>query len=171
MSRGRMKSWFRTQRTALIAVAIAAVAVVGASVWLDVLPNVRQPDRVIDAGPTADSRAVISGQELALGLAEWGEFDAPEGSRTLSVRLTASGGPDAASCGTSTLTEQSSSRTWVSSRDGLDLPTGLDATSCVAEPASYRILLIFVLPDDADGPFVLDIEGDDSDVARFTVAP
>lgn len=171
MSRNEPRNWWRTQRTALIAVAIAAAAVVGAYVWLDVLPSIRQPDRVIEAGPEGGSRAVISGQELELGFVEWGEFDAPGGSRTLSIRLAASGGPDAASCGTATLTEQSSSRTWVSSRKGLELPAGLDETSCLAEPASYRILLVFLLPDDAEGPFVLDIEGDDSDVARFTVDP
>lgn len=171
MSRNAPSHWWRTQRTALIALAIAAVAVVGAYVWLDVIPSIRQTDRVIEAESADDSRITISGQELSLGFVEWGEFDAPEGSRTLSVRLSASGGPDAASCGVATLTEQSSSRTWVSSRKGLDLPTGLDASSCAAEPASHRVLLIFVLPDDAEGPFVLDIEGDDSDLARFTVAP
>lgn len=171
MSRIDPTSWWRTQRTALIALAITAVAVVGAYVWLDVLPSIRQTDRVIEAESVDDPRVTISGQELELGFVEWGEFDAPEGSRTLSVRLTASGGPDAASCGTATLTEPSSSRTWASSRRGLDLPTGLAESSCVAEPASYRILLVFLLPDDAEGPFVLDIEGDDSDLARFTVDP
>ena len=167
MNPDRAKDWWRTQRTALLAVAVAAIAVISAYVWLDVLPSIRQPDRVIEAG----SGAVISGQELELGFVEWGEFDAPSDSRSLSIRLTASGGPDAASCGSATLTEPSSSRTWVSSRDGLDVPSDSGSTSCAAEPASHRILLVFLLPDDAQGPFVLDIEGDDSDVARFTVDP
>jgi len=166
---GSHPTWWRTQRTALIALAIAAVGVLGANLWLDVIPNTRQADRVIEAG--SDSAATISGQELELGFVEWGEFDAPEGSRTLSIRLSASGGPDAASCGAAILTEQSSSRTWVSSRRGIDVDSDLGESSCVAEPASYRILLVFLLPDDAEGPFVLDIEGDDSDVARFSVDP
>ncbi len=166
---GSRTTWWRTQRTALIALTIAIVAVVGAYLWLDVLPSIRPTDRVIEAD--SDSASTISGQELALGFVEWREFDAPEGSQTLSIRLSASGGPDAASCGTATLTERSSSRTWKSSRDGLDVSSDLGESSCVAEPASYRILLVFLLPEDAEGPFVLDIEGDDRDVARFTVDP
>lgn len=161
-------SWWRSQRLALIALAASAVAVLGAYLWLDVLPSMRQPDRVIEA---EDDSVTISGQDLELGFVEWGEFDAPEGSRTVSVRLSASGGADAGSCGVATLTEPSSSRTWVSSREGLDVDRDLGETSCVAEPASYRILLVFLVPDDAEGPFVLDIRGDDGDLARFPVDP
>jgi hypothetical protein len=160
-------TWWRRQRRALIALAVAAIAVVGTYVWLDVVPSIRPADRVVEAEDAAD----VSGQTLTVGPAEWGEFESPDGTRTLSIRLRASGGPDAGACGTATLTEAATSRTWVSSRSGVDVPSGQGETSCIAEPSSYRILLVFLLPEDADGPFVLDIEGRDSDVARFVVEP
>lgn len=160
-------SWWRTQRTALIALVVTAVAMVGASLWLDALPSIRPTDRVIEAESSVD----ISGQTLTLGPTEWGEFEAPEGSRTLSVRLSSTGGHDAAICGQETLTENDSSRTWLSSRDGLDVPYDAGESSCTVEASSYRILLVFLLPDDADGPFRLDIEGNDDDVARFVIEP
>lgn len=160
-------SWWRRQRRALIALAIAAVAMLGATVWLDILPSIRPTDRVIEAESTVD----IAGQTLTLGPTEWDEFESPEGSQTLSVRLASTGGSTADRCGQTTLTEIDSARTWLSSRDDLDVSSDEGESSCVAEPASYRILLTFLLPDDADGPFLLDIEGSDNDLARFHIDP
>lgn len=160
-------TWWRRQRTALLALAVAAVAMIGATVWLDIVPSIRPTDRVIEAESTVE----ITGQTLSLGPTEWGEFDAPEGSRTLSVRLSSTGGFDAKVCGPAALTEVDSGRTWLSSRAGLDVPYDEGENSCVIETDSYRILLVFLLPDDADGPFRLDIEGSDADVARFVIEP
>lgn len=159
--------WWRTQRTALAALLIAAVAMVGVTVWLDVLPSIRPTDRVIEA----ESSVELSGQTLSLGSVEWGEFEASDGARTLSVRLSSTGGFDASTCGVSTLTEPDSSRTWVSSRASIDVPYDEGESSCIAESSSYRILLVFLVPDDADGPFRLDIEGSDDDLARFVIEP
>lgn len=160
-------SWWRRQRTALLALAVATVAVIGAYVWLDVLPSVRSGDRVVEVETDVD----ISGQTLSIGPAEWGEFESPAGTRTLSIRLRSSGGTDAALCGPATLTDPSSSRTWLSSRSGLDVPSGEGESSCVAESSPYRVLLVFLLPDDVEGPFRLDLEGGDDVTARFTVEP
>lgn len=160
-------NWWRRQRRALIALAIAAVAMLGATVWLDILPSIRPTDRVIEAESTVD----IAGQTLTLGATEWDEFETPEGTRALSVRLTSSGGSDADYCGQTALTEIDSARTWLSSRDDLVVPSDEGENSCAAEPASYRILLTFLVPDDADGPFLLDIEGSANDLARFRIDP
>lgn len=159
-------SWLRRQRVALLALAVAIVAVVGAYVWLDVLPGIRPAGRVIEADSTAD----VAGQTLSLSGAEWGEFEAPEGTRSLSVRMTSSGGPEAGSC-TISISEPSTSRTWLSSRDGLDVPYDEDERSCTIEGSSYRILAVFLLPDDAEGPFLLDVEDGDHVTARFLVEP
>ena len=160
-------TWWRRQRRALIALAIAAVAMLGATVWLDIVPSIRPTDRVIQAESTVD----IAGQTLTLGPTEWGEFETPEGSRTLSIRLQSSGGSQASLCGQTTLTEIDSARTWLSSRKGLDVSSADGENSCLPETASYRILLTFLLPEDADGPFLLDIEGSDQDLARFRIDP
>ncbi len=159
-------TWFRRQRIALLALAVAIVAVVGAYVWLDVLPSIRPAARVIEAGSSAD----VAGQTLSLSGAEWDEFEAPEGTRSLSVRFTSSGGPEAGSC-TMSVTETTTARTWLSSRDGVDVPYDEDERSCTIDGSSYRILAVFLLPDDADGPFRLDVEGGDDVTARFLVEP
>lgn len=159
-------TWLRRQRLALLALAVAIVAVVGASVWLDVLPGIRPAGRVVEAESSAD----VAGQTLSVSGAEWGEFEGPEGTRSLSVRLTSSGGPEAGSC-TISVTDPATSRTWLSSRDGLDVPYDADERSCTVEGSSYRILAVFLLPDDVDGPLRLDVEDGDHVTARFLVEP
>lgn len=160
-------TWWHRQRIAVTALVVAAVAMVGATVWLDVLPSIRPTDRVIEAESTVD----LAGQTLTLGPAEWDEFDAPDGARTLSVRLSSRGDFDAKTCGNASLTETSTERTWLSTRAPLDVPYDEGENSCIAESSSYRILLVFLLPDDVEGPFVLDIEGSDQDLARFRIEP
>lgn len=160
-------TWWRRQRLSLIALAIAAVAMLGATVWLDIVPSIRPTDRVIEAESTVD----IAGQTLTLGPTEWGEFETPEDTRVLSIRLASSGGSDAALCGQAALTEIDRDRTWLSSRKDLDVSSADGENSCLPESASYRILLTFLLPDDAEGPFLLDIEGSDDDLARFRIDP
>lgn len=159
-------SWWRSQRTALIALAIAAGAAAGAYLWLDVLPSQRTSEIVV----AADDRADVAGQTLSLGSTRWDEYPAPDGTRTLSVRLDASGGADSELCTLASLTDRPSGRTWEPSREGLEVPYDDTERSCVASPDSYRILLVFLLPDDAEGPFDLDM-GVSAELARFVVDP
>lgn len=161
-------SWWRVQRRALIALLVCAFAVVGAYLWLDILPSAdADDDRVV----VAEDSAEISGQTVTLGSVRWGEFEAPQGSRTLSIRFRAGGGPEAELCGPFSLTEEHTSRVWLSSRRDLDVPHDEGESSCQAETSPYRILLVFLLPDDAVGPFRLDITGRDDDIARFRIEP
>lgn len=161
-------TWWRVQRRALIALLLCAAAVVGAYLWLDIQPGADvDDDRIV----VAEDSAEISGQTVTLGSVEWGEFEAPEGSRTLSIRFRASGGPEAEICGPFSLTEERTSRVWLSSRKHLDVPYDEGESSCVTEAAPYRILLVFLLPEDAVGPFRLDIAGRDDDIVRFRIEP
>jgi hypothetical protein len=162
-----VRHWLREQRTALIALAVAASAAIGAYLWLDVLPSLDVERR---ASVEAENTAEIAGQTVTLGATQWSEFEAPAGSQTLSVRLKASGGPDAELCGPFELTEPGSSRVWLSSRAGLDVPYDDGEASCVAEDAPYRILLVFLVPDDAVGPFRLTMTGP-TEIVRFEIEP
>jgi hypothetical protein len=161
-----MSSWLRRQRATLIALVVAAVAVVGVHVWFDVLPN-SEESRVVDA---QDRSAHIAGQTLALDSARWGEFEAPSGSRTLSIRMESDGGPDATTCGLFTLAEAQGDRVWSNARSALDVPYEAGESYCLEESGPYAILAVFLLPDDAEGPFLLDVPGDD-EIARFPVEP
>ncbi len=163
---GAAVTGWRSRRIALLALAVTALAAFGAYVWLDVLPSVRESERVVSAERNAD----VAGQRLTLDGARWDEYDAPDGMRTLSVRMTGGGGPDSELCAITTLTDRPTGRTWLPSRDGLDVPYDEGERSCIASPDSYRILLVFLVPDETAGPFDLDIGGRD-EVARFVVDP
>lgn len=162
----RAVTWWRSQRAAFAALALAAITAAGAYLWLDVLPSLRDSGTVTAADETAE----VAEQTIALGAVTWDDYEAPAGSRTLSVRIRASGGPDSGSCTVTTLTDRSSGRTWVSSRQGLDVPYDDGERSCIASATSYGIQLVFLLPDDAVGPFDLDI-GTTGEVARFRIDP
>ncbi|WP_435747156.1 hypothetical protein [Microbacterium sp. PMB16] len=161
-----MTSWWRRQRLALVSLLVAAAAVVGVHVWLDVLPASGGP-AVIAA---EDGAADIAGQTLDLDAARWDEFEAPEGSRTLSIRLDAGGGADATTCGQLTIAEAQGDRVWSNARRVLDVPFDAGESSCLEGSGPYVILAVFLLPDDADGPFLLDVPGD-GEIARFVVEP
>lgn len=147
---------------------IAAVAAFGVHVWLDVLPEI---DDDAQAAVIADPSAEIAGQTLSLTSATWDEYETPEGTRSLSVLLHASGGPEAADCGFFTLAEPATDRLWKNARRDLDVPYDAGETSCIEESAPYEILAVFLLPDDATGPFEFDVPGDEGAVARFIVEP
>lgn len=162
-------SWVRTQRRALIAVLCTAIATAGVYLWLDVLPVAEAQQETIIT--SSDGTAEIAGQELVLGDVRWDEFAAPADSRVLSVRLRASGGPDASMCGTVTLSEQHGQRTWRDGDDLVDVPYEAGESYCIAESAPYDVISVFVLPADAEGPFFLDIAGEDHRITRFPIVP
>ena len=161
-----MRSWWRQQRVALIALVVAAVAVVGVHVWFDVLPGSEDPPIIVSQDGSAD----IAGQTLTLDSARWDEFEAPAGSRTLSIRIESDGVADATTCGIFTLVETQGDRVWRNARSALDVPYDAGESNCQEASGPYVILAVFLLPDDAEGPFLLDIPGD-GEIARFAVEP
>lgn len=161
-------TWWRRQRVALLALGIAAVAAIGVHLWLDALPMSNRLSKDIT---TVERTAEVAGQTLTLGAQTWDEFDAPSGSRTLSVHLEASGGTKAESCGVLTLTEQTSGRLWEDARSDLDVPYDSGERSCLVESGPYDILAVFLLPDDAEAPFLLDVPDADGVISRFVVSP
>lgn len=162
-----MTSWWRRQRVAVTALLVAAAAVVAVHVWLDVLPTATGDPRTIEA---VDGTAEIAGQTLSVASARWDEFEAPGGSRTLSIRIDSGGGSEATTCGLFTLAEAEGDRVWSNARSALDVPFEAGESYCQEASGPYALLAVFVLPDDADGPFVLEIPGD-GEVARFAVEP
>lgn len=160
-----MTSWWRRQRVPLAALLVAAAAVVAVHVWLDVLPATSGDPSTIEAD---DGSAEIAGQTLSLDSARWDEFEAPEGSRTLSIRIDSDGGADATTCGLFTLSEADGDRVWSNARSVLDVPFDAGESYCQEASGPYAMLAVFLLPDDAGGPFVLEVPGD-GEVARFPV--
>jgi hypothetical protein len=161
-------NWWRRQRAALIALAVAAVATVGVHVWLDVLPAMQT--QTMTMTHVADGESVeIAGQRMSLQSARYDEFEAPEDMRTISVRLHAGGGDESTWCQAFTLTEAQGGRVWLDARSELDVPYDAGESSCREESFSYDILAVFLVPEDAVGPFYFDVPGDATEVTRFTI--
>lgn len=161
--------WLRDHRVALTALALSATAVAGTYFWLDVQPALEK-ERLTIVEAT-DGRAEIAGQELVLEGARWDEFPGPDGTRVVSVHLRSSGGPDSTTCGAVTLSEVDGSRTWLDADDVVDVPFDAGESYCIEESAPYDIVTVFAVPEDATGPFHLDIAGEPRVVARFLVEP
>lgn len=158
-------SWWRRQRASLIALVAAGALTLGAHVWLDVLPALETSSPV----PTVQDGAVeVGGNELELDSVRRDEFEAPDGTSSLSVRLYARSAADAETCGSFTLTEVEGGRVWLTDRGALDAWTEDDETSCREGTDGYRILAVFLLPEDAGGPFWFDADVAD-EVVRFRI--
>ncbi|MDQ0642757.1 hypothetical protein [Microbacterium murale] len=163
-------SWWRRQRIALTALAVAAVATVGVHLWLDVLPSIQTQTKTVT--DVAEGENVeIAGQTMSLQSARFDEFKAPSGMHTVSVRLNAGGGAESTWCQAFTLSETQGERVWLDARSELDVPYDAGESSCREESFSYTILAVFLIPDDAVGPFHFDIPGELGEVTRFTVEP
>lgn len=162
-------TWRQTHGRALAALLVAVVATVGVHVWFDVSQagGPKQPAYILAEGTTE-----AAGHELTVVSAQWDEFDAPAGSMTLSLLLDARSDADAAGCGYITLTEMNGDRTWLDARSDVDVPSEADdvdiEATCEEGSPFYRILSVFLLPDDAAGPFWLDVPVGD-EIVRFRI--
>lgn len=160
-----MSRW-KTQGRPLIALVVAAVAVVAIQFWFQVRPTLENstPPPIIADGPVE-----LGGHRLTLDSVRRGEFDAPEGSTTLSVRLRADSDDDAETCRSFVLSEADGDRVWLDAHRDLDIDSD-DERNCRNDSASYRILTVFLLPDDATGPFWLDVPiGEHRESVRFRI--
>ncbi|WP_460796599.1 hypothetical protein [Microbacterium sp. GXF0217] len=154
------------RRAALIALLAAAVAVIGVHVWFDVVPTIDSDDvTVVSAEGTVD----VAGQQLALRSVRADEFAAPEDAHTVSIRLHSRGGAEATGCRSLLLAEQNGERVWTLANSELDIPSDAGESRCQAESPPYDLIAVFVVPDDASGPFWFDVTDEDGRIVRFPV--
>ncbi|MCS3842982.1 hypothetical protein [Microbacterium sp. AK031] len=161
-------TWWRRQRVALTALAVVAVTAVGVHVWLDVIPSLQTQAQTI-TNVAEGENVQVAGQTMSFRSARWDEFEAPDGMRTVSVRLNAGGGDEATWCRDFTLAEAHGDRVWLDARSAVDVPYDAGEASCRDESFAYEILAVFLVPEDAVGPFHFDIPGELGEVTRFTV--
>lgn len=152
-----------------VAAGLAAVLAVGAHLWFETRVTAESTHReIVDA--TADG-GTIAGQHLTLTRADLDQpgLESPAGTRTVSVYLDAESGDDAKDCATPRLFERGgSARSWDEMTLRATSGTAEDPTTCTQEGGRYRIHTVFIVPDDAAGPFVLEIgEAIGSDAIRF----
>ncbi|WP_159500230.1 hypothetical protein [Microbacterium sp. 18062] len=156
------RGWWRRNAVALCALAVVVPATAAAltlPAWNDrhgALPSVPV---TADAG----DRVEFSGDLWGPATAEWAPatadgIEAPDGARVLEVTVPVSPDDPPASCAPPILREDGGDgRQWNDTRPFSSFGPG-GATSCDADAdAPYTIVVSFILPDDAAGPFVVDI--------------
>lgn len=183
----RRDGWWRTNRLALVAL-LVLVPLVGVGVWW----NEWYSYYGYGARKVTAVQVPKDGT-IELGGATWGPLksgeakdtsglDMPAGTRLLiaSVPVKPDGG--AVTCDSPLLVQQSTGREWAPLRSEVGIPFSSDEPErCVndladpANPASvkpYSMVVGFVVPDDVDGPFWLDVDPTgDGRFVRFSLNP
>lgn len=109
-------------------------------------------------------------QSAELGGATWGPvrgneiedvsgFDVPPDSRLIGIAVPVSVGGEGISCSIPTLTDQATGQMWESVRTEIGLLYNSDEPeSCTPDmTGSYQLIVPFVVPDDVEGPFWVDV--------------
>ncbi|GAA5146766.1 hypothetical protein GCM10025768_05810 [Microbacterium pseudoresistens] len=172
------RGWWRRNAIGLAAVAVLAPATalaVGGYEWYD----------YFSGRPAAPVVAEDDG-ELSLGGATWGPVRStvlddttgmtlPADARVIIAAVPVAPDADAASCERPRLVEQATGRQWEEARFDLGIPSSSDEpSSCGGQgPGPFTLYVAYVVPDDATGPFWLDVPTIDAypSFARFPIDP
>jgi len=183
MATGR--GWWRRNAVALIALAVLVPATFGGAAWWEwkyAYPDSGKPLYAVEPtkSGTVDLVGATWGPVKAKAITDTSGLDMPDDAQLVLVGIDVTPtGTKAPTCWAPTLVEQGTGRTWQSSRLELGLLSNSDEPdTCVptlegekAEP--YQLILPFVLPDDARGPYWVIVEPlfAESRFVRFSIDP
>lgn len=176
----RPPSWWRRNRVALVALLVLApltAAAVGWQEWYQFFGFGGRPVTAVSVAQ--DDTAELAG-------AEWGPLrggeiddvsglDVPEDTRLIAVAVPVNPSVEGIGCETPKLVEQATGREWRPVRLEIGLPWSADEPeTCLSEGADpYELIVPFVVPEDATGPFWVDVRpyGAGASFLRFTLEP
>lgn len=183
-----MTGWWRRNRLALIALAVlvplATATLVGVAwsryyLYEPTIPQDPGEDGTVELADTT------WGPVRAKDLTDVGELLAPSDSRVIAVAVPVDPHGESPSCSSPTLVEQSTGRRWEEMTDELGVPSSADdeSTFCMmpeddenGDPGPvvpYEIVVGYIVPEDAAGPFWVEISVVDDlpSFIRFSVEP
>ena len=156
--------WWRRNRLALVALVLLAPATAVAVGWQEWYQYFGFGARAVTAVEVGD------GDEAELVGAVWGPvrggevddvsgLDVPDDTRLIAVAVPVDASAEGVSCETPRLVEQSTGREWRPVRLEIGLPWSADEPeTCLADQLSpYELIVPFVVPEDAHGPFWVDV--------------
>lgn len=183
----RRPGWWRANRLALVAL-LVLVPLIGVGVWWN--------EWYSYYGYGARKVTAVQVPEdgtIELGGATWGPLksgeaedtsglDMPAGTRLLIASVPVKPDGRAVTCDSPLLVQQGTGREWAPLRSEVGIPSSSDEPErCVndladpEDPASvkpYSMVVGFVVPDDVDGPFWLDVDpAGDERFVRFSLNP
>lgn len=176
----RLPSWWRSNRWALAALAALLPAVgfgIGWHEWDGWFGHGARPITPVmaEAEETVDLAGAEWGPVRSGELTDLQGLDVPAGATVIGVIVPVAPGADGVSCQTPTLTQQSTGRSWtpVRSEIGLDYNADEPETCIVDETGPYELVVPFVVPDDVEGPFWVDVWPADvgGTFVRFSIDP
>ncbi|MFC9984174.1 hypothetical protein ACFU0W_13740 [Microbacterium keratanolyticum] len=171
------ETWWRRNRLALGAVAVLfplAVGVIGSYEWWGYFSG--RPVIAIDP----DEKGVVTHADAVWGpvkskaFATDEGFDVPPGSSLILVQIPVDVQGEKTNCEPPELVEQRTGRRWTQVRDEIGLPPdSKEPTDCLADQSKpFDIFVPFVVPDDAEGPYWVEIDTLTSpEFIRFTIDP
>lgn len=157
-------SWWRRNRLALVALAvlIPGTAVgIGWHEWHQYYGFDARPFQpvVVEDGDTAELLGATWGPVRGGELDDLSGFDVPADVKVIAVGIPVDAGATGVSCSTPVLVHQETGREWGTARAEIGLLSDPDEPeSCVkSEKGSYELIVPFVVPDDVEGPFWVDV--------------
>jgi len=179
------RGWWRTNAVALCALAVLLPAAVGGTAWWQwkyAYPDSGRPLWAVvpDDSGQVELEGALWGPVRATVISDTSGLTVPENTTLIGVTVQVTPLHDEGpSCLAPQLIEQSTGRSWQSVRSNLGLMSSQEEPEkCVptlegetAQP--YQLVLPFVVPQDAQGPFWLDIEPlfAESRFVRFSIDP
>lgn len=181
--------WWRRNVVALAAVAVLVPASAAAIGWREWVAAYDSPgQRVNPVTPSGDHDTVdldgaTWGPVLSGVFTDADGLPVPEGAKVIAIKVTVDNHDldDPTGCGSPVLVEQSTGREWNEMSIALGLTYDPDApTQCSTDTSAdygvsgpYEMLVPFIVPEDVEGPFWVDIAPYDSApaFARFSIDP
>jgi len=173
-------SWWRRNRLALIVLVAVAPLTAAGILWhewhqfygYDARPFI--PVAVAE-GDTAELAGATWGPVRSAEVDDTGGFDVPAGAKLLAVAVPVEPGDDGIGCRAPRLVEQATGREWESASLEIGLlPTADEPEYCsTLDTAPYELIVPFVVPDDVEGPFWVDVwpQSAGGSFLRFPVDP
>ncbi|MEW2459359.1 hypothetical protein [Microbacterium sp. K41] len=160
----RRPSWWRRNAVALVALAVLAPVTAAAVGWQEWYQYFGFGARAVTAITVdEDASADLAGAEW--GPVRGGEIDdvsgldVPDGTRLIAVAVPVDASTAGIGCETPKLVERATGREWRPVRLEIGLLSDPDEpeTCLSAEAGEYELVVPFVVPDDAEGPFWVDV--------------
>lgn len=157
-------SWWRRNRFALIALAVLVPATalgIGWHEWHQYYGFDARPFQpiVVEDGDDAELVGVTWGPIRGGELDDLSGFDVPAGATVIAVGVPVDAGTEGVSCVAPVLVHQETGREWRTARSEMGLLSdSAEPETCVtSQKGEYELIVPFVVPDDVEGPFWVDV--------------
>lgn len=163
-ARPKRPSWWRRNTLALVALALLLPATAVAVGWQEWYQYFGFGARavtpvVVPEGETTDLAGAAWGPVRGGEIEDVSGLDVPEHTRLIAVAVPVDAGSEGIGCEAPMLVEQSTGREWSPVRAEVGLDWSADEPeTCLSEQAgAYELIVPFVVPDDVEGPFWVDV--------------